>query len=167
MAQVTVRSLTAERMIEIEESSVVSGNVQGDILVLVTKGGAQITAGNVRGPQGDQGDQGETGPAGGVQIGGNIGGTMLNPTITGELNDTVDVTDTKINIMYDFGAGPISVSMPLADLLTTVLSYGPAIEQSVRRGGDTVELWTGTMADYLQLPVEDRNAQGFVAVIRP
>lgn len=48
MAQVT--GLTAERMLEIEASSVVDGGVVGDNLVLTKHDGTIINAGNVRGP---------------------------------------------------------------------------------------------------------------------
>jgi microcystin-dependent protein len=60
----TVTSLTAARMIEIEQASVVDGNIVGNNLILVTKGGAQINAGNVQGPTGAQGIQGPAGTAG-------------------------------------------------------------------------------------------------------
>lgn len=51
----TVTGLTAARMIEIEDASVVSGEVVGDDLILTTHGGDNINAGDVRGPQGDPG----------------------------------------------------------------------------------------------------------------
>lgn len=49
---------TAEHMDQIQASCVVSGEVQGDELILTTFGGTTIDAGNVRGPKGDKGDQG-------------------------------------------------------------------------------------------------------------
>jgi Concanavalin A-like lectin/glucanases superfamily len=54
----TITGLTADRMIAIENASVVDGDVVGDDLILTTKGGQQINAGNVRGPEGDQGPVG-------------------------------------------------------------------------------------------------------------
>lgn len=60
----TATGLTAARMLEIEASSVVDGDVVGDNLVLATRGGVQIPAGNVRGPQGVQGVQGSQGNQG-------------------------------------------------------------------------------------------------------
>lgn len=51
----TITGLTAERMIEIEDASVVSGTVVTDDLILTNHGGDTINAGNVRGPQGPQG----------------------------------------------------------------------------------------------------------------
>lgn len=52
MALVSVTGLTAERMLEIEAASVVGGTIVGDNLVLVTRGGEFLEAGNVRGPAG-------------------------------------------------------------------------------------------------------------------
>jgi hypothetical protein len=49
-------------MIAIENASVVDGDVVGDNLILTTKGGSQINAGNVRGPQGVQGPVGSALP---------------------------------------------------------------------------------------------------------
>lgn len=54
----TVTGLTAARMTEIENASVVDGNVVGDNLILTTFGGTNIDAGSVRGATGP------TGPAG-------------------------------------------------------------------------------------------------------
>lgn len=55
----TVTGFTADRMLSIENSCVVEGEVVGDNLVLKTRGGEDIPAGNVRGPKGDKGDVGE------------------------------------------------------------------------------------------------------------
>jgi hypothetical protein len=54
----TVQVFTADRMLEIENTSIVDGNVVGDNLILTQKDGTPIDAGNVRGPQGDDGLQG-------------------------------------------------------------------------------------------------------------
>ena len=51
----TVTGLTAERMIEMEEATVIDGEVRVDNLILITRGGTEIDAGNVRGPVGPQG----------------------------------------------------------------------------------------------------------------
>jgi hypothetical protein len=51
----TVTGYTAAHMLEIENSTIVDGNISGSDLILVTRGGTQINAGNVRGPQGIQG----------------------------------------------------------------------------------------------------------------
>jgi hypothetical protein len=56
----TVTGYTAARMQEIEDSTVVDGDIIGDNLVLIRRDLVQITAGNVRGPQGIQGPAGAT-----------------------------------------------------------------------------------------------------------
>ena len=55
----TVTGFTAERMLNIENSTVVDGEVQGDNLILQTRDGTPIDAGNVRGPKGDTGAIGQ------------------------------------------------------------------------------------------------------------
>jgi hypothetical protein len=74
----TVVAITADRMIEMENSTVVDGNVVGDNLILVTKDNTEIDAGNIRGPQGPQGIQGAggaKGPTGDVGATGATGAT--------------------------------------------------------------------------------------------
>lgn len=74
----TVTSLTAARMIAIENASIVDGNIVGDDLILTNYGGQNINAGSVRGAQGIQGPVGPTGPANpsGTFI---IGGWTVDP----------------------------------------------------------------------------------------
>lgn len=55
----TVTGFTSDRMLAIENSTIVDGNVVGNNLILVTRDGTLIDAGNVRGPQGDVGPMGE------------------------------------------------------------------------------------------------------------
>lgn len=57
----TVQSYTKAKSDEIYDATVIDGNVVGDDLHLTTRGGADINAGNVRGPTGATG---ATGPAG-------------------------------------------------------------------------------------------------------
>jgi hypothetical protein len=57
----TVTGFTAERMLVIENETVIDGEVQGDNLLLMQRGGAVIDTGNVRGPKGDTGDTGAPG----------------------------------------------------------------------------------------------------------
>jgi hypothetical protein len=64
MAKVT--GFTAERMLVIENETVVDGEVQGDNLILLTREGTPIDAGNVRGPQGPQGTPGA--PSGATSV---------------------------------------------------------------------------------------------------
>lgn len=51
----TVTGLTAARMLEIEANSVVSGEVDGDDLILIKFDGTEFNAGDVRGPTGATG----------------------------------------------------------------------------------------------------------------
>ena len=61
----TITGYTAERMKDIEDTTIVGGNVSaGGTLLLTTRAGAQYDAGNVIGPQGPQGAQGIQGPQG-------------------------------------------------------------------------------------------------------
>ena len=53
----TITGYTAARMQDIEDSSIVSGTVVGDDLILDRFDGATVNAGNVRGPQGDVGPE--------------------------------------------------------------------------------------------------------------
>lgn len=55
----TVTGFTSARMLEIENSTVVAGSILGDNLILITRDGTEINAGNVRGPEGIQGPIGE------------------------------------------------------------------------------------------------------------
>lgn len=60
----TVTGLTADRMLQIEGSSIVNGSVVSDNLILTRFNGQQVNAGVVRGAKGDQGDQGDKGDKG-------------------------------------------------------------------------------------------------------
>ena len=60
----TVTGLTADRMIEMENATVIDGNVVGTDLILVTRGGTEINVGFVQGPQGVQGPEGPPIPPG-------------------------------------------------------------------------------------------------------
>lgn len=55
----TITGYTAARMKEIEDTTVVDGEVVGNNLILQTREGTPIDAGNVRGPQGIKGDPGD------------------------------------------------------------------------------------------------------------
>lgn len=57
----TVQVFTADRMLAIENSSIVDGSVVGDNLILTQNDGTPIDAGNVRGPKGDIGITGADG----------------------------------------------------------------------------------------------------------
>lgn len=57
----TVSVFTADRMLAIENGTIVDGDVVGDNLILTKKDGTPVDAGNVRGPQGTTGNTGATG----------------------------------------------------------------------------------------------------------
>lgn len=54
----TVTGFTADRMKEIEDTTVVGGRVDGEDLVLITREGTEFVAGSVRGPAGPPGSGG-------------------------------------------------------------------------------------------------------------
>ena len=74
----TVTGFTAERMLQIENTTVVDGDVVGDNLILLQRDGTQINAGNVRGPQGIQGPPGTPGAVSAVN---DQDGTVYAPRI--------------------------------------------------------------------------------------
>jgi hypothetical protein len=81
----TVTGLTKDRMITMENATVISGNVVGDILHLHTRGGSDISAGNVRGP---------VGPAGSGHI---ICTSTTRPAmVVGDHGTTIYETDTAL-----------------------------------------------------------------------
>lgn len=73
MASVT--SFTAARMKVIEDTTVVGGSISGNDLVLTTREGSNITAGNVRGPKGDKGDAGSV-----MSVNGDSGPDVVIPS---------------------------------------------------------------------------------------
>jgi len=80
MAEVT--GFTAERMRTIENETVVDGEVRGDNLILLTRAGVEIDAGNVRGPVGPQGPASsfDQATADGLYVN-SVGDTMTGPLI--------------------------------------------------------------------------------------
>ena len=76
----TITGLTAARMLEIENASVVDGDVVGGSLILTRFDGSTINAGTVTGATGATGAQGPAGPAGVASIPGEVklwpGGTL-------------------------------------------------------------------------------------------
>lgn len=90
----TVTGYTAERMLEIENSTVVDGDVVGDDLVLLQRDGTPINAGSVRGPQGVAGPTGPTSIA--------VATSSTRPT-GGSLFEGLGLheTDTKRFYIYD------------------------------------------------------------------
>lgn len=89
----TVTGFTSDRMLAIENGTVVDGNVVGDNLILLTHGGTPIDAGNVRGPQGIQGPIGEISQA---ELDAAIAAATAAGAITGVMLANGAVTEDKI-----------------------------------------------------------------------
>ena len=165
MAITKITGLTAQRMIEIEQASVVSGRVEGDQLILTTKGGKPITAGNVRGPQGIPGPYG--GPVdatatvtGGVRLTGNLKGTSVNPRVTGVLDSSVDLSNALSDGIYSGTTVSWTVSTIVSKVQELFATY-------LKKAGSAQTIWDGTEAEYAALPAATKNAAGFIAVVRP
>ena len=163
MAITTITGLTAQRMIEIEQASVVSGTVEGNNLILTTKGGQPITAGNVRGPKGDPGPYG--GPVdatstvtGGVRLAGNLKGTSIDPRVTGSLDSSVSLTNATATSTYAGAAQTLGIGVIFQNLREVMAKY-------LRKSGTASEVWCGTEAEYNALAAGTKNAVGFIAVV--
>lgn len=163
MAITTITGLTAQRMIQIEQASVVSGRVEGDNLILTTKGGQPITAGDVRGPQGDPGPYG--GPVdatptvtGGVRLAGNLKGTSTDPRVTGSLDNTVTLTNAVATSTYGGSMQTLSIGVIYQNLREVMAKH-------LRKSGTASEVWCGTEAEYNALAAGTKNAVGFIAVV--
>lgn len=165
MAITTITGLTAQRMIQIEQASVTSGRIEGDNLVLVTRGGTPITAGNVRGPQGPPGDPGgvvdaTTTMVGGVRLAGNLKGSANDPRVTGVLDNTVNVSAAQATGTYNSTPTTLSVANIIVRLMEITAQY-------LKKSGTATTVWSGTEAQYNSLPAATRNAAGFIAVVSP
>lgn len=163
MAITTITGLTAQRMIEIEQASVVTGAIEGDNLVLTTKGGKPITAGNVRGPRGLKGDPG--GPVdatptvtGGIRLTGNLKGTATNPRVTGVLDSSVTASNATVTSTYAGSPQTLGLNVIFQNLREVMAKY-------LQKSGTAHTVWSGTEAQYSALPAETKNAAGFIAVV--
>lgn len=170
MTTVTVTGFTAARTLEIEETAIVEGKIVGDNLVLTNRRGEDQVAGNVRGNKGDKGDAGgvwdaEAGVTGGVRLAGNLGGTATVPKVKGNLEATVDLSSAMIRTTVTIGENPPqTVEFSAAQFLAAVvLRFN---DPSVNARGEMQNLWLGTLAAYNALPNAEKNAAGFVGVIR-
>lgn len=172
MARVTVTGYTAERMLAIERSTVVGGRIVGDNLVLTTRDGSTVTAGNVRGPEGDRGDAGGIWDAtadlkGALKLAGNIGGTADVPTVTGVLGASVDSTLAKVKgdwIDVTTGAAA-NTTFSFGQLLAIINRAAILSENAILRRGRAKVLWSGSESEYLALPLSERNDPGFNAIV--
>ena len=81
----TVTGFTSERMLEIENTTIVDGDVVGDNLILKQRDDTEINAGNVRGPMGPSGS------------GHHICTSLTRPSyVSGDEGKTIYETDTNI-----------------------------------------------------------------------
>ena len=77
----TVTGFTSERMLVIENETVVDGEIQGDDLILITREGTPINAGNVRGPIGPIGPPVSDTNKGDITVSGGGTNWQLNPDV--------------------------------------------------------------------------------------
>lgn len=170
MATVTVNGFTAARALEIEQAAIVGGRIVGDNLILTTRAGDDQAAGNVRGPKGNKGDAGGVWDAtdvltGGVRLAGNLGGTAEVPKVKGALEATVDLSAAMIRATVVIDENPPQdVEFSAAQFLAAVVNRFNS--PSVNARGEMEDLWLGTLAAYNALTSAEKNATGFVAVIR-
>ena len=171
MARVTVTAFTAARALEIEQSAIISGTIRGDNLVLNTRGGNEITAGNVRGAKGEKGEPGGVWDAtaartGAVKLAGNLGGTAEIPTVTGNLNSTVEVSGATTTFPISDEPGDQPFTGTLGFLFRTLyVGLSWLSDNALEKGGKAEKLWCGTLPEYQALPESDRQRPGFIAVI--
>lgn len=170
MATVTVTGFTAARALEIEQTAIVTGRVVGDNLILTNRAGDDQAAGNVRGPKGNKGDAGGIWDAtdtltGGVRLAGNLGGTAEVPKVKGNLESTVDLSKAMIRATVTIGEEPPKdIEFSAAQFLAAVVNRFN--DPSVNARGEMKDLWLGTLTAYNALTSAEKNAVGFVAVIR-
>jgi microcystin-dependent protein len=114
----TVTGLTAERMIAIEDASVIDGEVIGDHLILTKHDGTQIDAGSVVGPAGPTGPAGPAGDLGAVSdwpwAAGNIPASTLLPygqLLTQAVYPSLQVIADASTLPYGGSAG-VNFNLP-------------------------------------------------------
>lgn len=90
----TITGLTADRMLEIEGASVVSGTVDVNNLILTKRDGSTINAGSVRGPIGPAGELWFSGAGVPLNSTGKIGDRWLNEVNGDHYEKTADTTWT-------------------------------------------------------------------------
>lgn len=127
MAKVT--GLTAARMLQIENASVVGGRIENDELILTTYGGTEINTGVVKG---ENGNSGETSAV--LKIDSSQGLVFKNDMISTELTVTVFygsqalTTLTAIREIYGVSAYLEWQVKNLGDLdFSTIISTDPRI----------------------------------------
>lgn len=172
MARVTVTAFTAARMLAIENSTIVGGRVTNDNLVLTTRDGTSITAGNVRGQQGVRGEPGGVWDAtvelkGALKLAGNIGGSADIPTVTGSLDATVDLSKSMVRSTWlnPTTSAQTAVEKTAKQMLTMLMEAYTKASNSVVAKGKVKVLWSGTEAEYLALSSAEKNDPGFNGIV--
>ena len=172
MARVTVTAFTAARMLAIEQSTVTGGRITGDNLILTTRDGSTIVAGSVKGPQGDRGEAGGIWDAtstlkGALKLAGNIGGSADVPKITGTLEATVDTSATKVVGTWTHPVTNVvaAVESTAREMLALLRRTDYLARNAIVAKGAAKVLWAGSEAEYLALPLAERNDIGFNGII--
>lgn len=144
----TVTAYTAERTKQIEDTTVVSGQVTGDNLVLLQRNGTPINAGNVRGPQGNPGLNGING-AGHI-----ICTSTTRPALTAaDAGKTIYETDTQLVFTWTGTRWRLQERVICTSLLRPV-GLTPSDEgiRIYETDTDMEYVWTGTrwkIKDYI------------------
>lgn len=119
----TVTGFTSARMLDIENNTVVDGNISGDDLILVTYGGSNINAGNVRGPVGPAGPfVGDMGDVGDVDVTGVEDGDVLAWDLASSTWVPVSAFANNTGI-YNFDAAD-GATLPIIQLRNNDIVHG-------------------------------------------
>lgn len=138
----TVTGFTAERMLIIENSTVVDGDVVGDNLILKTRDGTEIDAGSVRGEKGDTGPIGVPVAPGIISMfGGDVApagyllcdGTAVSRTVYPELF-------AAISTSWGPGDGTSSFNLPLIQDRIPVAKGSAAWANALAKTGGSKDL---------------------------
>ncbi len=129
----TVTGLTAERLIAMENATVVSGRVVGTNLILTTKDGTDINAGTVQGP---------IGPAGGAFV---ICTSTTRPTYTaGDQGKAIYETDTKFVRIWTGTRFRLQEQIICTSTTRPAMTAADEGVKIYETDTDTQYIWTGT-----------------------
>jgi microcystin-dependent protein len=133
----TITGYTAAHMLELANENVIDGDVVGNNLILVTRGGTNINAGNVRGPTG------ASGPPGSGYI---ICTTVTRPVLTaGDEGKAIYETDTDLVRVWTGTRWKLQETIICTS--TTRPAGVVAADEGVKiyeTDTDLVRTWTGT-----------------------
>lgn len=152
----TITGFTAEHMQEIENTTIVDGDVVGDNLILHPRNAADINAGNVRGPKGDTGNtgatgaQGATGPQGPKGDTGDVGEMVAHSEAVGSASGTGETTVCSFTIPSGLQIGDRIRLLFFGSLGNMNNQYPSLMTMRCKIAGSTVGTITylvGSMAD--------------------